>query len=126
MITALVVDDNRYTADSLCDMLRLLDVQATPVYGSRTAILALSKEVPNVIFLDINMPGVSGYEVLTYVRREPRLQDVPVVMVTSDDQPQTAEKARRTGALLTIIKPPTLEGLEHALRKTGLYDQASE
>ena len=101
-------------------MLRLLEVEALPVYGARTAILELSKQVPDVIFLDINMPGVSGYEVLSYVRRDPRLRDVPVFMVTSDDQPQTAEKARKTGALLTIVKPVTVEALESALKKIGL------
>jgi CheY-like chemotaxis protein len=120
MISALVIDDNRQTADSLCDMLRLLDVEALPVYGARTAILELSKRVPEVVFLDINMPGVSGYEVLSYIRRDPRLRDVPVFMVTSDDQPQTAEKARRTGALLTLIKPVTIDALENALKKIGL------
>lgn len=120
MVNALVVDDNRATADLLADMLRLLEVEALPVYGARTAILELSKQVPDVIFLDINMPGVSGYEVLSYVRRDPRLRDVPVFMVTSDDQPQTAEKARKTGALLTIVKPVTVEALESALKKIGL------
>lgn len=121
MISALVIDDNRQTADSLCDMLRLLEVDALPLYGARTAVLELSKQVPDVIFLDINMPGVSGYEVLSYVRRDPRLRDVPVFMVTSDDQPQTAERARKTGALLTIVKPVTVEAIENALKRIGLY-----
>jgi CheY-like chemotaxis protein len=120
MVTALVIDDNRQTADSLCNMLRLIDVDAMPVYGARTAILELSKQVPNVIFLDINMPGVSGYEVLSYIRRDPQLRDIPVFMVTSDDQPQTAEKARKTGALLTLVKPVTVDALEVALKKIGL------
>lgn len=120
MISALVIDDNRQTADSLCDMLRLLEMQAMPLYGARTAVLELSKQVPDVIFLDINMPGVSGYEVLSYIRRDPRLRDVPVFMVTSDDQPQTAERARKTGALLTIVKPVTVEAIENALKRIGL------
>lgn len=120
MIAALVIDDNRQTADSLCDMLRLLEVQAMPIYGARTAVLELSKQIPDVVFLDINMPGISGYEVLSYIRRDPRLRDVPVFMVTSDDQPQTAERARKTGALLTIVKPVTVEALENALKKIGL------
>jgi CheY-like chemotaxis protein len=122
MANALVIDDNRQTADSLCDMLKLLGVDAQPVYGARTAILELSKQIPDIVFLDINMPGVSGYEVLSYVRRDPRLKDVPVFMVTSDDQPQTAEKARKTGALLTIIKPVSIEALEYALKRIGLIE----
>ncbi len=120
MTIALVIDDNRQTADSMCDMLKLLGVEAYPVYGSRTAMLALSKKIPDVIFMDINMPGVSGFEVLSYVRREPHLQHIPVFMVTSDDQPQTAARAQQTGALLTLVKPVSLETLEKALKRIGL------
>lgn len=120
MAIALVIDDNREMADSLCDILKMLGLEAYPVYGSRTAIMALSKKIPDVVFLDINMPGVSGFEVLSFMARDPRLQDVPVFVITSDDQPQTAEKARKTGALMTIVKPPTLGALENALKKVGL------
>ncbi len=120
MTIAFVIDDNRQTADSMCDMLKLLDIEAYPVYGSRTAMLALTKKTPDVIFMDINMPGVSGFEVLSYVRREPRLQHIPVIMVTSDDQPQTARRAQQTGALLTLVKPVSIEALERTLKQIGL------
>ncbi len=120
MTIAFVIDDNRQTADSMCDMLKLLGIEAYPVYGSRTAMLALTKKAPDLIFMDINMPGVSGFEVLSYVRREPRLQHIPVIMVTSDDQPQTAQRAQETGALLTMIKPVDIDALERILTQVGL------
>ncbi len=120
MTIAFVIDDNRQTADSMCDLLKLLSIEAYPVYGSRTAMLALTKRTPDIIFVDINMPGVSGFEVLSYVRREPRLQHIPVIMVTSDDQPQTAQRAQETGALLTMIKPVDIDALERILTQAGL------
>lgn len=123
MNVALVIDDNRLMADGLCDMLRLLGLEAYPVYGSRSAILALGRKMPDVIFLDINMPGVSGFEVMSYIKREPRLEKIPIIVITSDDQAQTADKARKTGALLTIIKPPTLAVLENTLHKIGLLNR---
>jgi DNA-binding NarL/FixJ family response regulator len=49
------------------------------------------------------------------------MQEVPIVFVTSDDQPETAGKVRKTGALLIIIKPATVEALELSLRKAGLF-----
>lgn len=115
MINALVIDDNRLTADSLCQLLTLLEVSAQPAYGPRAAMLALTERVPDIVFLDINMPGVSGFEVLAYLRREPRYVDIPVVVVTADDDRATAKRAQKGGAIAVIIKPATFESLEDAL-----------
>jgi len=116
MSTALVIDDNRQPADILCQLLTLLDVNARPAYGSRAAFYALKDEVPDIVFLDINMPGVDGYEVMSYLKREPRLFGIPIVIVTGDDSPETALKARQEGAIDVIVKPASLEALENALR----------
>jgi CheY-like chemotaxis protein len=115
MINALVIDDNRLTADSLCQLLTLLEVSAQPAYGPRAAMMALTERVPDIVFLDINMPGVSGFEVLAYLRREPRYVDIPVVVVTADDDRATAKRAQKGGAIAVIIKPATFESLEDAL-----------
>jgi len=120
MISALVIDDHREAADMISNMLSFLDVQARAAYGPREAMLLLKDSKPDIIFLDINMPGVDGFEVMSYIRRFPDLESVPIVFVTSDDQPETAGKVRKTGALLMIIKPATIESLESALKKAGL------
>ncbi len=123
MQTALVIDDNRQTAVSISKMLHLLGYSARAVYGPRAAILSIEREVPDVVFLDLNLPGVTGFDLLTYLRRDPRLENVPVVVVTSDDQPETARKARDTGALVTLIKPVTIDSIAHALKKIGVLTQ---
>lgn len=117
---ALIIDDNRQTADSLCNMLGLFDVQAESAYGSQPALLKLRKSTPDVIFLDINMPGLSGFEVLSFVRREPRLMNVPVIVVTSDDQDETAERVMRQGATGIIIKPVSVDQIEKFLAENNL------
>ncbi len=119
MNDAVIIDDNRTTADALLQMLGLLRVPARVAYGSSAAIAVLSSYTPSVILLDINMPGVDGLEVLGYLRREPRLIRVPVVVITSDDQPETRTRALRRGANGIIIKPATLDALEKNLRKVG-------
>jgi len=121
MTTALVIDDNREAADSVVQMLELLEVEAQAAYGPRAAMLLLKDFTPDIIYMDINMPGVDGFEVTSYLRRFPRMQEVPIVFVTSDDQPETAGKVRKTGALLIIIKPATVDALELSLRKAGLF-----
>jgi CheY-like chemotaxis protein len=122
MSTALVIDDNRQTADSLSRMLNLFDIDAHTAYGSRTALLYLKEEIPDVIFLDLKLPGVDGFEILAYIRRLPRMEDTSVIVVTSDDQPETAEKAIQSGAIEVIIKPVSMDVLESALRKVGLRE----
>jgi len=120
MNDAVIIDDNRTTADALLQMLTLLRVPGRVAYGSSPAISLLSSYTPSVILLDINMPGVDGLEVLGYLRREPRLLRVPVVVITSDDQPETRTRAIRRGANGIIIKPATLEALEKNLRRVGI------
>jgi len=120
MIHALVIDDNRQTADAVVNMLDALGLPAMAAYGPGPAMASLSLDVPGVVFLDLSMPGVSGYEILAFMRREPRFEKVPVLVITSDDQPETAEKARAEGAQRVIVKPVSIDTVEDALREAGL------
>lgn len=120
MLNALVVDDNRSTADSMVRVLKALGIQARAAYGPGPGMAILSSQKPNMVFLDINMPGVSGFEILRYVGREPRLMDVPVFVCTSDDQPQTRQDAMKNGASDFLLKPVTVDALEKALREAKL------
>jgi CheY-like chemotaxis protein len=120
MKNAFVIDDNRQTADALCTILKILGFKPRAAYGPGPAMAILTTEVPDLVFLDINMPGVTGFEILSYLRREPRLANVPVFVVTSDDQPQTRQRAMDGGASEVIIKPVMADVLEEALKKAGL------
>ena len=120
MNEALIIDDNRSTADALYQMLTVLDVNARVAYGASPAMTLLSSFVPALILLDINMPGVDGLEILAYLRREPRLVPVPVIVITSDDQPETRARVMKGRANAMIIKPATLEDLEENLKKIGI------
>ena len=121
MIEALIIDDNRSTADALSQMLTVLGFKTRLAYGSSAAMEMLgSGFTPKFIFLDLNMPGVAGTEILKFLRREPRLVRVPVVIVTSDDQPETRTRVLKLGAKAIVIKPATIEALEAALRKSKI------
>lgn len=116
---ALVIDDNRQTADALAQMLKLWDITAKISLNPSSAMLLLEDVIPSIVFLDINMPGVNGFEVLGFLKREPRLMGVPVIIVTSDDQPETARRAFDGGAAAIVIKPVMFETIEAALQKAG-------
>ena len=119
MTEALIIDDNRSTADALRQILTVLGFKSRMAYGSSAAMSILgSGFTPKFVFLDLNMPGVAGTEILAFLRREPRLIRVPVVVVTSDDQPETRTKVLKLGATAIVIKPATIESLETVLKKS--------
>ena len=121
MTEGLVIDDNRQTADALSQMLDVLGYKVRLAYGSSAAMAVLGTGfTPSFICLDINMPGVDGTEVLAFLRREPRLMKLPVIVITSDDQPETREKVLKLGANALIVKPATIDALEEALSKVKL------
>lgn len=120
MTIALVIDDNRQTAEALVQMLKIWDIPAKMALNPSSAMVVLGDLVPQIVFLDINMPGVDGFEVLGFLKREPRLLNVPVVVVTSDDQPETSRRAFNDGASAFVIKPVMVETIESALKKVNI------
>lgn len=116
MKNALVIDDSKISADILCKLIELLDVRARAAYGARAAILAIQEQPPDIVFVDINMPGLSGYEVLGFIKRDPATENIPVVVVTADDDTDTKAKALQEGALALLVKPVVLESLEDILK----------
>jgi len=120
MNKALIVDDNRQMADSLAQMLEFYNISSEIAYGARAAITLLQEMTPSIVFLDLNMPGVTGFDVLGFLKREPKLAKVPVIVVTSDDQPESAQRAKEAGADAYIVKPVSLDVLEESLKSLNL------
>jgi len=117
MNEGLIIDDNRQTADALRQMIEVLGFKSRVAYGSSAAMAILGTGfTPAFICLDINMPGVDGMEILSYLHREPRLSPIPVIVITSDDQPETRTKVMKLGAKVMIVKPATIDAIEGAFR----------
>lgn len=115
MSTALIIDDNRQTADALHQMLDVLGVKARVAYGSSPAISLLQTSTPYLILLDINMPGVDGVEICRFLRRDPRTAHVPIIAMSSDTQPEMVARVTAAGADVFLPKPISVEMLEQAL-----------
>lgn len=115
-LRVLVVDDNRLVADSLVKMLRLLGHDPGAVYGPMPAMQLLGRVAPDVIFMDLHMQVVNGIELCRYVRREPRLRQVPIVGISSDNQPDLIQAFIEAGAVAFIPKPVTVDALEQVLQ----------
>jgi PleD family two-component response regulator len=120
MAFVLVIDDNRQTAEALGSMLKLWGLTSRQALTPSSAMGILGNETPCLVCLDINMPGVDGFEVLGYLKREPRLMNIPVVVITSDDQPETRFRALQIGAIELIVKPVMPDTLEEVIKKAQI------
>lgn len=72
--------------------------------------------IPSLIFLDLKLPFVHGFEVLDWISHQPSLKQVPVAVLTSSPEESDREKAYRLGAKVFLIKPPTSEMLRGVLQ----------
>ncbi len=113
----LVVDDDKQMATGIADMLRLLEHNVTIAYGPRGALFQLGHMRPDILFLDVNMPGVDGLEICRYLRRDPATEHIPIVIVSANEEKAYKDAATRAGANYYIVKPPMFEDLEQALKR---------
>jgi CheY-like chemotaxis protein len=77
----------------------------------RRALLQLSEQTPALVLLDLDLPDGSGLEVLEYMRGEPRLAEVPVMVVSAAADEELLAEARAKGAQACLLKPVDLQQL---------------
>ena len=98
-------------------MLQLLGYETRSFIDARKAAkLLLAGEQPDVLLLDINMPEVSGLDMLEFVRRRDRWKNLPVVMLSSEAADLQVDTAMELGADAYVFKPVTIDELEAALQ----------
>lgn len=76
---------------------------------------------PRVVLLDLKLPKVNGLEVLRAMKNDPRLQAIPVVMVTSSAEHPDVKTAYDLGANGYVIKPVQFDSFVEAMSKVGIY-----
>jgi signal transduction histidine kinase/ActR/RegA family two-component response regulator len=112
---ALVVDDNRDAADTLAMMLELMGLQTSRLYGSAGVEDEVSAFAPDVVFLDVGMPGMSGYDLARALRSGATEQRLPLlVAVTGWGQPEDRRRTSEAGFDHHLVKPPELDAI-HAI-----------
>jgi DNA-binding NtrC family response regulator len=112
-----VIDDETETANALADALRFDGHAAMVAPSGHEGLSLIQAERPDVVFLDLVMPGLSGMEVLREVRR--RDPHLPVIVVSGHATPQELEEARQLGVTHVMEKPWVLTYLAQALRAAG-------
>ena len=100
----LIVDDHIDTGTVLARMLKRCGHDAVAVSSGLAALKLLETARPSVIILDMMMPGMNGLEVLQRVRADATVRDVPVIIYSADQTPDTEQQARDGGAQEFIVK----------------------
>jgi DNA-binding response OmpR family regulator len=111
-----VVDDDEEMGRAVGLMLQLLDYTPKLFLNPRPAAQAmLAGKTPDLLILDINMPEVSGLDMLEFLRRRKEWKNLPIIMLSSEAADVMVEKAMQLGADAYTMKPVTIEELEKAM-----------
>jgi chemotaxis family two-component system response regulator Rcp1 len=121
-LNVLVVEDNPADADLLLECLGMSDsTLAVNVVGDGLSAMAYLRanatSEPHVVILDLNLPGLSGYEVLGEIKEDPRLRRIPVVVLTHSDAQIDVLRTYDLGANCYITKPGNLQGFRRVVKQ---------
>ena len=109
-----MVDDSEDAASMLKALLDMMGHRVERVHDGRSALAMLESFRPEVVLLDIGLPGINGLEVLTEIKkREP---DILVIMITAYEDIDTVISAMKSGAYDYIIKPIQLDSLKLCIK----------
>lgn len=121
MAKILVAEDEKQIADMISFKLTNAGHWVMRAQDGEQAISLATRELPELILLDVMMPGLNGYEVLRRLKGNPALRSVPVIMVTAKGHERDVLSGLRGGAVDYIVKPFSLKELsarvELALRR---------
>lgn len=101
----LVVEDNELNLKLFCDLLRAHGYQTTPVRDGREALDTARAVKPDLIITDIQLPHVSGVELIEAIRADPELGRTPILAVTAYAGLGDEERIREAGASAYVAKP---------------------
>ena len=101
MKTAWYIDDDQDMIQAISLMMGLLDFEVKPFLNARTAAGELQFSQPDLLILDVNMPEVSGIDMLEFVRRKPELNHLPIVMLSSE---HTDAQQKPVKEFLTVLR----------------------
>ena len=121
-----IVDDDEEMSHAIGLMLKLLDCETTAFFNVRSAaqLFAAGKK-PDLLIIDLNMPEISGLDMIEFLRRRPESKNLPIVMLSSEAADMVVDKALALGADSYVMKPVTVEELEKAMA-TAFYKHLNE
>ncbi|NML17097.1 PAS domain S-box protein [Azohydromonas caseinilytica] len=123
-LAVLLVDDNRDAAELLGEELRLDGHRVAVVHDPHVAVAAACRHRPDVVFLDIAMPGLDGYEVARRLRAVPELRQVLLVALTGFGGREDRGRVKAAGFDAHLVKPASAAQIGALLRQRARREAA--
>ena len=111
----LIVDDSRDGGESLATLLRVLGAEVALAHSGRTALECVDTFKPDVVLLDIGMPGMDGYEVARRIRANPANRTISLIALTGWGQDEDRQRSVAAGFNHHLVKPADIEQLRQLL-----------
>jgi len=112
----LVIEDDEYSRDALAHLLAAEGYEAQSASDGESGLTKAHEMQPDVIVLDLNLPGIDGKQVIQMIRNDGPLRDVPILIVTGDED-RAAQSAVELGADGYLTKPVEFDNLIRAIDK---------
>lgn len=103
----LIVEDEQFLCELMVQKIRETGCEVEGVYDGEKALEYLESRVPNLILLDILLPGIDGFEVLRRIKKDKRLKSIPVIVISNLGERKDINLALKEGALEYIVKAET-------------------
>lgn len=117
---ALVQDDQTNLRAAAASMLTLAGFDVDEAQDGVQGMQLIKQNRYDIVFTDIEMPNMNGFEFLARCKKDPAVATIPIVICTTLDRPEQIEKGRKLGAVSYIVKPMQRATLERALKNAGL------
>lgn len=113
----LVVDDNELNLKLACDILEINDYNAIRRSSGEEALEFLKQNIPDLILLDISLPGMDGYEILKHIRSDSRLDRIKVIAITASVMLEDETRMKCAGFDEYIGKPINMKDFLSKVQK---------
>jgi two-component system phosphate regulon response regulator PhoB len=108
MATILLVEDDEDTCHALFKLFEMEGFDVTCAGDGEEAYLKVAARCPDIIVTDINLPSVSGLDLIRLIKNDPKLADVPIIAMSAVGSKQL-DRAKELGAIATYLKPIEFE-----------------
>ena len=124
MLKILLVDDDSDEFDLFTSAIKSLNSDADLIYANKCDDLSgiIKNQKPDIVFMDINMPGFDGIECLKTLRLEKGIESLPIIMYSTSKNQRKIEESYQHKANLYVVKPYSYQGLVKALEKVLIID----